>query len=454
MAQARTHVQFLTTTSFSDFSILPHSVKHFFTVYLPHTLQTDRDWLALVQHAEQCHAVVHTTENYHSTAQHVLKPLSSVTTKPVSDTTQDKMPRVSAACRGSTAISPVMKNPDTALGCSNKDADMLRKHSQRTSASLVPQRPSNLPGTSDLRVTDNRSSPLSGSVESWQRKRPVGTSDSDTADVQDHLSGVKRRRLNVETGRKREGSLQSPSSHPLLVSASAKNLQQQERLYSREVGTNPESRPSTEGTSTLTHLTARTTSSSRVEPPKVSNSSSGVRSIHPLTFSPTKHNASQVLGECIPTFPSPVGGPPTSARPSTLAGPSTSAGPSTLAGLSTLAGPSTSAGLSTLAGPSTLAGLSTSAGLSTLAGPSTSGELDYHACFPAPPPSVLPRCDREWRPHGGPRKRVAHQDTTTIQKCRSVVAASNKWHEPPQPRSDTQKKRKKSLRDDLLNSKW
>ena len=188
------------------------------------------------------------------------------------------MPRVSVACGGSTVISTVMKNPDSALGCSNKDTDMLRKHSQRTSAGLVPQRPSNLPlprttdMPSDLRVTDNRSSSLSGSMESWQRKRPVGTSDSDTADVQDHLSGVKRRRLNVETGRKREGSLQSPS-HPLLVSASAKNSQQQERLYSREVGTNPESRPSTEDTSTLTHLTARanpartTSSSSRTAIP-------------------------------------------------------------------------------------------------------------------------------------------------------------------------------------------
>ena len=397
MTQAKSP-QFLVTTSFSVFSIFPRNIKHVFTLPTTHTWQTDRDWFALIQHAERCHAVVHTTENYRSTAQHILKPVSSVTTKPSSDTTQDIVPHVSAACRGSTVTSTVMKNPDKALGCSNKDIDMLRKHSQRISAGLMPQRASNVPGNTDVprRMTDNRSSSLSGSTETWQRKRPAHTSDSDSADVQDHLSSVKRRRPNCETGRSREGSLLS-QSHPLLVSASAKNLQQQERLYSREVSTDTENRPSTEETATLPHPTAHgnpvcTTNSDNVEPPQVSHGSSCVRSSHPLTFSPTKH-AAQVLGDCIPSFPSPV------------------------------------------------------------AGPSTSRELDYKACFPAPPPSVLPKCDRDWRPHGGPRKRVAHQDTTTIQKCRSVVATTNKWPEPPPPRSDTQKKRKKSLRDDLLNSK-
>ena len=370
-----------------------------FLFYPPHTLQTDRDWLALIQHAERCHAVIHTTENYRSTVQHILKPVSSVTIKP-SATTQDVVPCASAACRGNTVTSTVMKNPDKTLVCSNKDADMLRKHCQKISPGLMPQSASNLPGTTDVprKMTDNRTSSSSGSTETCQRKRPPYTSDSDTADVQDHLSSVKRRRLTLETERNREGSLRSQSqSHPLLVSASAKNLQQQERLHSREVSTNTENRPSTEDTATLSHPKTRgnfvcTANSDHVEPPRVSHGSSGVRSSHPSTFSLTKR-ATQVHGDSVPSFPAPV------------------------------------------------------------AGPSTSREQDYKACFPPPPPSVLPKFDGDWRPYGGPRKRVAHQDTTTIQKCRSIVASSNKWPEPPPPRSDAQKKRKKSLRDDLLNSK-
>ena len=304
------------------------------------------------------------------------------------------MPCASAAYRGNTVTLTVMKNPG-----SNKDADMLRKHYQKISPGLMPQSASNLPGTTDVprKMTDNRTSSSSGSTETCQRKRPPCTSDSDT-DVQDHLSSVKRKRLTFETGRNREGSLRPQSqSHPLLVSASAKDLQQQERFHSSEVSTNTENRPSTGDTATLSHPKTHgsfvcTANSDHVEPPRVSHGSSGVRSSHPSTFSPTKR-AAQVRGDSVPSFPAPV------------------------------------------------------------AGPSTSREQDYKACFPPSPPSVLPKCEGDWRPYGGPRKRVAHQDTTTIQKCRSIVASSNKWPGPPPPRSDIQKKRKKSLRDDLLNSK-
>jgi len=78
----------------------------------------------------------------------------------------------------------------------------------------------------------------------------------------------------------------------------------------------------------------------------------------------------------------------------------------------------------------------------------TTEELDCNAYIPSPPVSAPPRSEREWRLHGGPRSRVAHQDAESIQKHRNIMAASSKWPEPPQARTD---KKKKNIRE-LLSS--
>ena len=79
----------------------------------------------------------------------------------------------------------------------------------------------------------------------------------------------------------------------------------------------------------------------------------------------------------------------------------------------------------------------------------TTEELDCNAYNPSPPVSAPPKSEREWRLHGGPRSRVAHQDAESIQKRRNIMAASSKWPEPPQTRTD---KKKKNIREILSST--
>ena len=88
--------------------------------------------------------------------------------------------------------------------------------------------------------------------------------------------------------------------------------------------------------------------------------------------------------------------------------------------------------------------------LPTVAELSTTEKLDCTAFNPSLRVSVPPTCEKEWKPHGGPRNRVAHQDSETIQKRRNMMIATAKRLDPAQPRTD---KKKKNIRDLLSGTK-
>ena len=72
-------------------------------------------------------------------------------------------------------------------------------------------------------------------------------------------------------------------------------------------------------------------------------------------------------------------------------------------------------------------------------------DIDYTAMFPTPPRNCPPACDSAWRPHGGPRKRVAHKGTGSIQRQRTKSVVIEESSGSPKKRNSLIDKIKKRV---------